>query len=51
MYIRKTVDEYEIQQNFGQGFECVLVEETFKEAENRLKEYRENQPEFVVRIV
>lgn len=51
-YIRKTKDEYEIQVNYGQyGFECVTTEETFKEAKERLKEYRENEPGYPAKIV
>jgi hypothetical protein len=51
MYIRKTIDEYEIQGNYGQGFECVTTEETWKAAREQLKCYRENEPQYSHRIV
>ena len=52
-YVRKTTDEFEIQQYTGAqyGWECVCSEETRKEAKERKKEYRNNQPEYAVRIV
>ena len=44
-YTRKTADEYQIQGNYGYyGWEEVTAEETYKEAKQRLKEYRENEP-------
>lgn len=51
MYKRKTVDEYEIQGNYGQGFECVTTEENRKAAREQLKCYRENEPSVAHRIV
>ena len=52
-YVRKTTDEFEIQQYMGAqyGWECVCSEEIYKEAKERKKEYRNNQPEYAVRIV
>jgi hypothetical protein len=53
MYKRKTIDEYQIQQFYGYktgGWEVVCCEKSFKEAKQRLKEYRENMPEYPVRI-
>lgn len=44
MYIRKTKDEYEIQGHYGQGWEMVTTEETWREAKNQLKCYNENEP-------
>ena len=41
-YIRKTVDRWDIMSNYGYGWECEVSEYTFKEAKQRLKEYREN---------
>lgn len=35
-------DEYEIQGNYGYGWDVKCTEETRKEANQRLKEYREN---------
>ena len=44
-YTMKTVDIYEIQVDygFGYGFETVCSEDNYKEAKQRLKEYRENE--------
>ncbi len=50
-YIRKTRDEYEIQQYTCQGWETVCSEDTYKEARLRFNEYRENQPEYLTQIV
>lgn len=41
--IRVTEDSYEVQGNYGYGWECVTAEPTYKEARARLKEYRENE--------
>jgi hypothetical protein len=41
--IRSTVDIWEVQGNYGHGWECVTAEETRKEARERLKEYRANE--------
>jgi len=43
MYKRKTIDEYEIQGYYGQGWECVTTEETRKEAKEQLDCYRKNE--------
>ena len=50
-YIRKTRDEYQIHGDYGQGFEEVCAEDTRKEARERLKEYRENEPQYRHKIV
>jgi hypothetical protein len=52
-YIRKTEDEYEIQGNYGTGcgYECVTVEESWKNAKSQIKEYRENEPGIPFKIV
>lgn len=42
MYIRKTVDRWDIMSNYGYGWECECSEYTWKEAKQTLKEYREN---------
>ena len=49
---RKTYDIWVIQQYTGSQYkwEDVCAEETFSEACQRAKEYRENQPEYPVRI-
>ncbi len=41
-YIRKTVDRWDIMGNYGYGGDCECSEYTYKEAKQRLKEYREN---------
>jgi predicted SprT family Zn-dependent metalloprotease len=41
-YVRKTIDRWDIMSNYGYGWECECSEYTRKEAEQRLKEYREN---------
>ena len=51
MYIRKTKDEYQIQGYYGQGWEEVCSEDTWKEASARLKEYAQNEPQCPHRIV
>jgi hypothetical protein len=50
-YKRKTRDEYQIHVNYGQGFEEVTAEGTRKEAKERLKDYRENEPMYASKIV
>jgi len=51
-YVRKTRDVWDIEQNFGygDGWEVVTTETSFREARDRRREYRENQPEYPVRI-
>lgn len=53
MYQRKTRDEYQIHVKYGSlhGWEHEITEDTFQEARERRKEYRENCPEYPVRIV
>ena len=41
-YVRKTIDRWDIMGNYGYGWECECSEYTYKEAIQRLKEYREN---------
>lgn len=43
MYQRKTVDEYELQGDYGNGWEYILTEETASAARKRKKEYTENE--------
>jgi hypothetical protein len=43
-YQRKTTDEFEIQGDYGYGWEMVTVESTWLEAKEQIKCYRENQP-------
>ena len=50
-YERKTIDTWELQLNYGCGWEYTLTEYIRKEARERLKEYRENQPQYPERLV
>ena len=49
-YQRKTKDEYQIWQYWGQ-WEEVCCEDTWKDAKARLKEYRANQPEAACKVI
>lgn len=40
---RITETYYELQGNYGQGWECLCSETSYKEARQRRKEYRENE--------
>ena len=51
MYQRKTYDEWEVQGNYGFGYECVAIELTKKGALQQLKCYRENEMGISFRIV
>lgn len=44
MYIRKTEDEFDIEADYGQGFEVVTCETTYKKAKEQVKAYKENDP-------
>ena len=48
---RKTEDEWNVQQFAAQGWEDVSAYKTWREAKECVREYRENQPEYPVRIV
>jgi len=52
-YTRKTKDEYQLHINYGygQGWEHELSEDTHKEINQRVREYRENCPEYPVKVV
>lgn len=45
-YQRKTRDVWFLWVNYGYGWEHELTEFTRKEAQQRLKEYRENCPQY-----
>jgi hypothetical protein len=51
MYTRKTTDEYIVQGNYSQGWEDETTEETWREGMRRLKEYRDNMPEYPHRLI
>jgi hypothetical protein len=52
-YKRKTTDLWVVQQYTGRqyGWEDVMAEEQRSEGKARLREYRENQPEYAHRMV
>ena len=50
-YTRKTRDEYQIHQYTGCDWEEVCAADTWREAREHLKEYRENQPEYPVKAI
>ena len=45
-YVRKTADEYEVQQYTAQGWECVDALGTFAEARASRRNYEANQPSY-----
>jgi len=49
-YQRLTVDLFDIQGNYGQGYETVTCEESFLAAREQVKCYRENEPGTPFRI-
>lgn len=51
MYKRKTVDEYQLHINYGNGYEHEISEDTRKEIYQRVKEYRLNCPQWPVTVV
>jgi len=52
MYIRKTVDEYEIQGHYApHGWETLTTEDTRAAAREQVKTYRENAPDTIYRII
>lgn len=50
-YIRKTRDVWEIQINYGQGYEYECAEFSRAEAKRTLWEYRINCPQYPARII
>lgn len=51
MYIRKTKDIFIVEGFYSGNWEEETSEETRKEGIERLKEYRENMPEFAHRLI
>ncbi len=43
-YVRKTVDEYDIEGYYNGEWEVECTESTFKDAKAQIKLYRENAP-------
>lgn len=50
-YKRKTADYFEIQGNYGQGWECVTADPSRKIARENLREHRANEPGTPFRMV
>lgn len=50
MYQRKTRDEWEVQGNYGQGWECVCAEDRYREAREQFETYQANEPQYRHRI-
>lgn len=48
---RKTRDVFEVHVNYGQGWEYATAGDTRKEAREHAKSYRDNAPEYPVKIV
>jgi len=51
MYTRKTEDEWEIQGDYGFGYECVTTETNRPDARAQIKCYRESEPGISFRII
>ena len=51
MYERKTRDEYAIYSNYGYGFELTCYCDDWPDAKQMLRDYRENEPQYVHKIV
>lgn len=43
MYKRKTHDEYQLQANYGYGWDLLVCGASFKQIKQTLKEYKENE--------
>jgi hypothetical protein len=50
-YKRKTEDEFEIQGNYGQGWELATTEVKWRDAKEQKKCYQQNEPGIPFRIV
>jgi len=51
MYNRKTIDVWTLCLDYGQGWEEETSETSFSEIKLRVKEYRENCPEYPRKII
>ena len=50
-YQRKTRDEWHTQGDYGLGWETVTIDSTYAEAKQMLRDYRENEPQYLHRII
>lgn len=48
--INKFIYGYKISVNYGQGYEYECFETSFREARERIKEYRSNAPQYPVKL-
>jgi hypothetical protein len=48
---RKTRDTWQLHVNYGQGWEHEVTEFTYREAREQRKCYRENVPQYPVKLV
>lgn len=46
----KYINEWQILVNYGQGWEYEIAEASYREAKKRIKEYRENAPQYLVKL-
>jgi len=51
MYIRKTVDIWEVHGLYCGTWEHETTETTFQDGKRALKEYRENMPEYAHKLI
>ena len=51
MYRRKTRDTWQLHVNYGLGWEHEITEDTYREAREARREYRENCPQYPVKLV
>lgn len=50
-YVRKTFTEWQVHVDYGQGPEEVTAEPTRRAALQRMREYRENMPEYPCTLI
>lgn len=50
MKTRKTRDEWQLWVHYGQGWEHEISEDSWREMRDRLREYRENCPQYPVKV-
>ena len=50
-YVRKTVDEWHTQGNYGCGWETVTIDDNYADAKQMLRDYNENEPQYPHRLI
>jgi len=48
--MNKYINEWQILVNYGQGWEYEIAETNYREAKKRIKEYRENAPQYPIKL-